>query len=533
MSLRIYSSPWAAFSGEAGSPLDQEVITLPKSGVMPRLVGLCPEGLTWNGSAPIRAAVGGSPREGQWDFPLPTAAGDQSLHRVHVSSGLGRVQIHGLPRRVAEADRDENSRERWLVWQLQRYAELSELDQQVQDTIGLEARTRHGARRTWKAVDKYWRLSGDESAELALVVRLAKKERLLQAMRAIERGPRKMLTRKHVPQKLARIQEMDLTTLRVYSRAPGNSAAQKAGSRQELLAVVREDTVDLAENRIVIWVAQRLERMAAAYCLRNVKFRNTTRHLAVRRLHWLCRQLRQSPRLEDVGALPHHLPAPTYCLQFEPRYRQIWKAYCLIRRQDRLEDDAWRWHPHLWGTTARLLTGAMLLGLDGWSETRVSTPYFRTEGFCGRWVDGPSVPGPLQTPFGVCDIVDLRDPLAEIQVDHLGIPAAALSSGADWILAWREARRVVLLWAAVAAGDGRCELITGTLSSRLQQEEAHGDWHWGGLLMIAEPSVEVQRPDWVEARPKLTVLWVPDNVHSRWEDVQVGLLLSLEELHSD
>ncbi len=531
MSFRVVTSPWAMFSGEEGVDLRSDDAVLRTAGVMPRLIGPDPRGLTWNKGRPVLASWCGDDQDSQWDLPLLTTAGVQSIHAVRSRCEVTQVELEGLPDRSPEALRDTDNREQWLLWQLQRYAELASMDISMSEIHDLEAKLPFGARRSWRTVAGLLQMGGDESAELSLIVRFAKRTRLLHALRAIERGPRTVLERKHTRQKISRVQEMDSTTLRAYSRAPGRSAAEKAGSEQELLAVVRADTVDLAENRVLFWCARRMARMAAAYCQRNRAWAGSQRVTLVRQLGRLCRQVLTSPRLEGVRELPHHLSTPTYCLQFEPRYRKVWRAYRELRRQERLVDDAWRWHPHLWGTTARLLMASMLSELEGWHEIGLSTPYFRTEGMCGEWTCGPSTPGPFASPFGKCEVFDFRDRSSAEALRMCGVPEAVLRSGADWALAWPESKRLALAWTAVASVDTATELETHHLSARLRAVNASGRWTCWGLILLAEPAVDAAASDWVAARDNLTVLRFPEDIHLHWSDLCAGLELGIGELH--
>jgi hypothetical protein len=526
--LRLFSSPWAEFAGEDGIALEGRPWTQPHGAVHARLVGELPNHGSWNGSRPVLAANADSPHYYHWDIPFPVR-GDQAGCFWVTDSETVRGEFEGLPPRAPDVARGESPREQWLVWQLQRYAELAELDEHKNGNP-LEARLAWGARRTWDSVAKYWRMGSDEAAELALIVRLAQDTRLVRALRSIERGPRRMLLRKHELVKVSRIQEMDSGTLRVYSQAPGRSAVQKAGAKQELLAVVRQDTVDLVENRVLLWVAGRATRMAAIYCQRNARFHSTVRFQLVQQLQRLCQLLLNSQRLEDVGSLPHHLSAPTYCLQFERRYRRIWHAYCMIRRQDRLEDDAWQWQTHFWGTSARLLVGSMLLELRGWAETRVSTPYFRGEGSCGEWLEGPSTPGPYSTPYGTCHVLDLRDGIGFIGGPGSQLPEVATRSGADWILVWPERRRLLLLWSAVAAGvraidNGSLGMVR--LSTRIARLSLESNWSWGALLFVAVPEAEAD----LDTAPNIVAVRVPVDVHTQWDNVRAALEVAMEELH--
>lgn len=530
MTLRLVSSPWAAFCGEAPIEIASDSSVPRTSGLIPRLIGDDTD-ILWNGSRLALASWAGADGESQWDLPLPTAHGEQAVQTLRIGRNSFSVAVGGLPKRASESSRENDRRENWLNWQLQRYAELASLDHGAASTRGLEARLPFGARRSWPSVSCLWQMGESESAELSLIVRLAKRTPLLAALRAIEGSPRKLLQRRHIPQRISRIQEMDATTLSAYSRAPGRNAAEKAGARQELLAVVRTESIDLVENRVLLWCAYHLDRLASAYCQRNRTWSGSQRYTLVQNLRRLSRRLVASPQLEGVGPLPHHLSTPTYCLQFDRRYRQIWRVYRELRQRQRQIDDAWRWHSRLWGTTSRLLLASLLTELDGWYEPGQSTPYFRTEGLCGDWTAGPSTPGPFQSPYGRCEVLEFRSPQVERAVQELGLPASILQAGADWALTWPLERRLLLVWSAVGNSSGSVTLDAAPLARSLCASRVQSGWSWSGLILLAEPGIGASKSSWIDSHPPVGILRCPEDLHRYWEDLRTSLELILGEVH--
>ena len=329
-------------------------------------------------------------------------------------------------------------------------------------------------------------------------------------------------------QRISRVQEMNSSTLRDYSRAPGRTAPEKAGAKQELLAVVRSETIDLTENRLTRWCLQRIQEMARGYCKRNEAFRQSSRYRSVVRLAKVSESICENDSFTRVGPLPIHLSRPTYCLHFEPRYRCVWKAYLKIRRQQRIMDDAWRWHFRLWGTSARQMLTAILMATDGWSETRSSTPYFRSEGEYGEWIAGPSTPGPFKTPQGVCHLVDLRDDQAADAIAALALPDETLQTGADWILSFPSLHTITPVWAAVAASGVTGPAEFRDLNSRFRRLSKQSPWKWSGLIMLAEPEAELGSIEWITQDDAVCVVRVPSNPHACWEDLKAGVELALE-----
>ena len=93
---------------------------------------------------------------------------------------------------------------------------------------------------------------------MALIVRLSKEQPVHRALAAISTHPRRILQRYRDNMPIRRIQELDPACIRDYARRPGITAAEKAGSRQCLLAVRRREHRDTLENRVTCWVMDRL-----------------------------------------------------------------------------------------------------------------------------------------------------------------------------------------------------------------------------------------------------------------------------------
>jgi len=531
MNLMLHGAPWAAFCGIPGQSLAGPGPLNIDGRFGIRLVGHLPAGFRWNGSRPSAAARGPASVAPHWDLPHPMGSEMDQLHTAGWSSNNVKVGSECHRPRAHPNDRDRDDFERWLLWQVQRYNELSSWEPPVGGSGALECSVPGGARRTWQSVSELWQRGGEDTAELSLVVRLAKRRSFVHALRAIERNPRRMLFRRHANQRIDRIQEMDPTTLRSYSRAPGRTAIQKAGPRQELLAVVKQDTVDLVENRILHWVIEKVKAMADSYCDRNRIHRSQERYKSVDELRLLSSRVLASPRLAEVGPLPHHQSTPTYCLQFETRYRQVWRAYREIRRQERALDDAWRWHPRLWGSTARLILSSLLRNREGWCESRISTPYFRQEAICGEWTAGPSTPGPFYTPRGTCHVLEMREPWSTDAARILGIPPAIHNTGCDWVLCWPgESRCICLVWVAIPKDAGAAIAHGNELRSRIQALTEETGWNWNAWIALAEPSADPKDTEWVDSDERVSVIRFPARVHEYWNDLDAGVELALEQL---
>lgn len=175
----------------------------------------------------------------------------------------------------------------------------------------------------------------------ALIVRLSRK--LPTVLADVVGQPKRILQRRRAMEPIHRLKELDSTCVRWLTRQPGNTLAEKSGHRRTVLAVQRYESVDTLENRVVRDLLQRCVSLATGYLRQHgEKFpahewvRMTADFLK------LCRRLLVLPHIQDVANLPS-LPKPNYVLLHESRYKEVWRSYMEVIRQQRRRQQLWRW----------------------------------------------------------------------------------------------------------------------------------------------------------------------------------------------
>ena len=140
-----------------------------------------------------------------------------------------------------------------------------------------------------------------------------------------------------------RLRELDSSCVRWLTRQPGNTLAEKSGHRRTVLAVQRYESVDTLENRVVRDLLKRCSSLASDY-LRKYQnnFPNHEWILMTAEFRKLCRRLEALPQLHEVSGLPS-LPKPNYVLLHESRYKQVWRSYMEVIRQQRRRQQLWSW----------------------------------------------------------------------------------------------------------------------------------------------------------------------------------------------
>ena len=175
----------------------------------------------------------------------------------------------------------------------------------------------------------------------ALVVRLAR--RLPSVLSDIAGHPKRILQRRRAMEPINRLRELDSNCVRWLTRQPGNTLAEKSGHRRAVLAVQRYESVDTLENRVVLDLLRRCSALAVSYLRQHrPRFPN---HQWVRMTDdflKLCRRLEALPHLQEVSGLPS-LPKPNYVLLHETRYKEVWRSYTEVIRQQRRRQQLWQW----------------------------------------------------------------------------------------------------------------------------------------------------------------------------------------------
>jgi len=448
----------------------------------------------------------------------------------------------------------------WIDWQVWAFQELGHLPDEPDE---FDATTRASTvRRTWDAAKQVWFRDGSKEARMALIVRLSKEQTLHQALAAVSQQPRRILQRYRENTPISRIQEIDPACLRDYARRPGITTAEKAGSRQCLLAVRRREQRDTLENRVACWVMERLLLRAFAFCSENSGFHKDEKVELVNRFRKKSGEWRASEWLSDVAILRQVITQPNYPLQFESLYQIVWRTYQRLLKEKREIDDAWTWQRVLWGETARQLLGCCLH--QCFKPRAVSTPFYRTESRNGCWTEPPVGPGPFQTRHGECLIFDCRDlddfggrlRFNWIERPPFGGAEYIGASGCDQILLWPQLNRAILIWhfyhASLSNHDGglcgvlaRCGKALERLSEDLKRF-AQSNMRLSGLLLVADlgrvvakearldsPAVVLEDGPHLTNGGSINALCVPPDVEA-WPkfatDFRNGIDLVFEEL---
>ncbi|MBE7508244.1 MAG: DUF2357 domain-containing protein [Planctomycetia bacterium] len=248
----------------------------------------------------------------------------------------------------------------------------------------------------WSDFDQlFWLRDKEDLGPLRMIVRIA--EACRGPLEDICSRPRKALRRIRSLERLDRVQQMDEACLRWFVRQPGRTILQKAGPRQRVLCVIRQDTADTPENRVVHDFLRRCLRECNAYlheCASHLKnaVSRPYRVLLVLRFRSLLQSWLSRSEISRVP-LPTGVPRANYVLQYDERYGQIWNWYERLRRKQLSEDEMWRWQHRTWAEHVSLSILHVLSSLQEGGPRYEGRVLLRSDPDCGRFFDSRSSVG--------------------------------------------------------------------------------------------------------------------------------------------
>ena len=403
----------------------------------------------------------------RYELPLPRTVGDgtrwvQEVLEVELDRGLGRsttsIELRGHAPRVST----QEGRPAEVEAHPAAAAAVTRaiIDRHIEFVYGLCDAPPEGATvgrgatfvPAAAAVERWMLVERERRPRVALIVRLA--EAMETRIAALCQNPRRVLRRERQLAPLGRVQEVDAACLRWLARQPGRSVAQKAGSRQRVMAVTRSDDADTPENRVVRDLLLRSLRAASAY-LEECRtwhadvLEDDPRVAVVRRWRRTAAVLLRDSPVAAAGGLAGPGRA-NYVLQHDARYRPAWLWYGRLVRQQTLEDDVWRWRGRLWSEHTHLALLAAMYALPARGGGAGADVTAGTEQRQGRFLSEQSGCGTwrLQGVGGryTLDLVAGRD-----APRHPLVPKEVIWLCPDWLLIRRGSKQHDLRLALVFA----------------------------------------------------------------------------------
>jgi hypothetical protein len=236
----------------------------------------------------------------------------------------------------------------------------------------------------WENLTRRW-MADDMSGnpEMDIIVKQARE--LLGVLENLDRSPRRILRRTPEMIRLSRVQEIDRRGMIWLVRQPGDTVAERAGSRQRVYAIARTENFNTLENRVLRSYAQLAAMISREYVGKHPGAARSGRVVTVDKFGKRCRQLEADLAVLGVGEAKADA-TPNFVLQDNPNYRRVWDAWRILLNREHIVDELWRWQARSWEEFCAL---ALVVALQSIPSARViatSPLEFRDEQQQGCWL---------------------------------------------------------------------------------------------------------------------------------------------------
>ncbi len=200
-----------------------------------------------------------------------------------------------------------------------------------------------------------------DEANLPIVISLERRYQLRRKLEAIASKLRYQLRRQAELMPVGRIQEMDSYCLRDYIRRPGITAVEKAGAKQELMAIQRYQDYNTPENKFLVHFSQILY----FNCYRYERSSATQHRVEVQKFRLVIDLFKQQPVVQKIKDRQYQFTKPNYVLQQNPIYRSFYLAYLEYLHKRDEKERIWSFRNQLLADTVYICLTAALLRFEG------------------------------------------------------------------------------------------------------------------------------------------------------------------------
>lgn len=287
-----------------------------------------------------------------------------------------RPAREGFPTRPRQGQEPWSIEERRGADALQRMNEVLARVQELEEALDDPAHV-------WARLREAWdRAQNEEDPRMAEIVRQARE--VQPVLRDLMPRIRRVLRRHRELTPLARVQEMDRSSMVWLSRQAGRTVPERAGSAQRIMATTRKENFDTLENRVLHAYVLLAVDVAREWQREHQAARASARYQRVEAFRKKCRLMART--LADLGVTVAAAGiTPNYVLMQDRGYRTIYQSWIKLLQRQKIIDDLWAWQAETWTDFAVL---AITLALDELDEAQLvaqSPISWRAEALCGRW----------------------------------------------------------------------------------------------------------------------------------------------------
>lgn len=277
------------------------------------------------------------------------------------------------PRRGREDEAEEAARQA-LRRMNEVTARVQELDEALDEPTSL-----------WPRLRAAWdRAENEQDPRMAEIVRQARE--LTPVLKSLREQIRRVLRRHRELTPLDRVQEMDRPAMRWLSHQPGRNIAERAGSEQRILAVVRREDFDTLENRVAHAYLRLATDAGRDWMRDHSNAKASQRYRTVEAFVRLCKGMAQELRDLDIGLAAADIQ-PNYVLMENHNYAAVREAWERLLRREKALDELWAWQAQTWTDFAVLALVLAIQDIAGAELIAQSPIRFRSEAVQGIWFD--------------------------------------------------------------------------------------------------------------------------------------------------
>lgn len=326
-----------------------------------------------------------------------------------------------------------------------------------------------------------------DPAKHALITELA--EFIVPSIERIAASPKRALRRIRDQERVQSVRELDKYCLIDLARRPGTSLPEKAGPRQRVLSIKRQESVDTLENQVFLHCCDMLALASKRYLTLHQGISGSNRKSLVKALARCCSRINKASSLKGVSRLRSPCRQPNYVLLQNAHYARIWQAYTKLIRNEQLRDILWRWSRRLFANYLAVCLADTIMHWFKSTNAPIAVPIAekvvqaQTRQQSGAWLLPDVLPGPL--------VLGTNDDNTGTFYAIDGASCAALGGfadplsllNADFLLIWLTASEQAVLPIYVNACEG-CEapdeLVSKTAAGVLNNAAAFNntfrDW---------------------------------------------------------
>lgn len=284
-----------------------------------------------------------------------------------------RTGFHPRPRKGKEAEAHPDALDA-LARMNEVAARVQELGEALDDPTAL-----------WERLRAAWdRAEHAEDPRMSEIVRQARE--LTKHLKSFREKIRRVLRRHREATPLDRVQEMDRASMRWLSRQPGRNIAERAGSSQRILAVVRHQNFDTLENRVVHSYVVLAANVGREWLREHPRAKGSQRYQLVEDYIKRCKALARDLDDLKVGFAEPGI-TPNYVLLEDRTYREILQAWVELLKREKVLDELWAWQAQTWTDFCVLAIVLSLKDIDDAELLAQSPIRFLAESVSGLWFE--------------------------------------------------------------------------------------------------------------------------------------------------